>query len=174
MRKGEKRASRLSSRQLGAIILIVTLSFSALASLQGPPPKGSKGKAHVILEHADELRYDRLYNPDIQRLLGNVVIKHEGAVMRCDSAHLNQKENTFEAFGQVSMQQGDTVSMFARYLHYDGNIKYARLRHEVRLENRSATLFTDSLDYDRVMNLGYYFEGGSIVDSLNTLTSSYE
>ena len=93
--------------------------------------------------------------------------------MRCDSAHLNQEENTFEAFGQVSMQQGDTVSMFARYLHYDGNIKYARLRHEVRLENRSATLFTDSLDYDRVMNLGYYFEGGSIVDSLNTLTSSY-
>ncbi|SJL31280.1 OstA-like protein [Porphyromonas gingivalis] len=173
MRKGEKRESRLGSRQLGAIILIVTLSFSALASLQGPPNKGSKGKTHVILEHADELRYDRLYNPDVQRLLGNVVIKHEGAVMRCDSAHLNQEENTFEAFGQVSMQQGDTVSMFARYLHYDGNIKYARLRHEVRLENRSATLFTDSLDYDRVMNLGYYFEGGSIVDSLNTLTSSY-
>ncbi|KGN69052.1 OstA-like protein [Porphyromonas gulae] len=173
MRKGEKHESRLSSRQLGAIILIVTLSFSALASLQGPPPKGGKGKTHVVLEHADELRYDRLYNPDVQRLLGNVVIKHEGAVMRCDSAHLNQKENTFEAFGQVSMQQGDTVSMFARYLHYDGNIKYARLRHEVRLENRSATLFTDSLDYDRVMNLGYYFEGGSIVDSLNTLTSSY-
>ncbi len=173
MKKGEKQASRFSCRHLVAIVLIAIISFSALASLQGPPPKREKGRTHVVLEHADELRYERIYNPDVQRLIGNVVIKHEGAVMRCDSAHLNQKENTFEAFGQVSMQQGDTVSMYARYLHYDGNLKFARLRHSVRLENRSATLFTDSLDYDRVENLGYYFDGGSIVDSLNTLTSNY-
>lgn len=174
MRKSKRHETWLKSQRLAVIVLIATVSFSAFATLQSPPlKKKEKEKTHIILEHADQLKYEKGFNPDVQRLLGNVVIKHEGAIMRCDSAHLNQKANTFEAFGQVSMVQGDTVSMFAHYLHYDGNLKYARLRHDVQLENRSATLFTDSLDYDRVENIGYYFDGGSIVDSLNTLTSEY-
>jgi len=32
-------------------------------------------------------------------------------------------------------------------------------------------LFTDSLDYDRMLNLGYYFDGGLLVDEENELTS---
>jgi lipopolysaccharide export system protein LptA len=39
------------------------------------------------------------------------------------------------------------------------------------MENRDMTLFTDHLDFDRVLNLGYFFDGGLMVDSVNELTS---
>ena len=39
------------------------------------------------------------------------------------------------------------------------------------MEDNQATLFTDSLNYDRMNNLGYYFEGGMLVDEQNELTS---
>lgn len=41
------------------------------------------------------------------------------------------------------------------------------------MENGQVTLFTDSLNYERIPNIGYYFEGGLIVDSLNQLSSFY-
>ena len=47
----------------------------------------------------------------------------------------------------------------------------ARLRHNVKMENRKTTLVTDSLNYDRIANLAYYYTGGKITDPLNVLTS---
>ncbi len=104
-------------------------------------------------------------------LIGNVIFFHDGAFMYCDSAYLFQQTNSFEAFGNVRMEQGDTIFVYGDYLHYNGNTRLARLRDNIRMEDRTATLFTDSLDYDRVANLGYYFDGGMLVDDKNELTS---
>lgn len=41
------------------------------------------------------------------------------------------------------------------------------------MENRDVTLFTDSLNYEMIPNIGYYFDGGKLVDSQNELTSVY-
>ena len=43
----------------------------------------------------------------------------------------------------------------------------------VRMENRNTTLLTDSLNYDRVYNLGYFFDGGTLMDVQNVLTSEW-
>lgn len=60
-------------------------------------------------------------------------------------------------------------------LHYYGDQGVAELRHNVRLENRSTTLLTDALDYEINSNVGYYFDGGTIVDNRNhtELSSQY-
>lgn len=71
------------------------------------------------------------------------------------------------AFGNVKMEQGDTLFVYSDVLYYDGMQEIARLRKEqngVRLEHRNTTLFTDSLDYDLIANIGYYFKGGEISD----------
>ena len=47
------------------------------------------------------------------------------------------------------------------------------MRMNVRMENRTTTLLTDSLNYDRVFNLGYYFNGGTLMDEQNVLTSDW-
>ena len=50
----------------------------------------------------------------------------------------------------------------------------ARFRKHVKLiHNNATTLTTDSLNYDRMNNIAYYFSGGMIEDSLNVLTSSW-
>ena len=50
----------------------------------------------------------------------------------------------------------------------------ARFRKRVKLiHNAATTLTTDSLNYDRARNIAYYFSGGMIEDSLNTLTSRW-
>ncbi len=41
----------------------------------------------------------------------------------------------------------------------------------VRLVNKSTTLYSDTVDYDLIQNLGYYNDKGKIVDSTNILTS---
>lgn len=148
------------------------------ASSSGHPttmPQGAN-KPHtsrIILEHADVLTYDAAYRRDVQRLIGSVRFRHETATMTCDSAYLNESDQTFEAFGQVHMIQGDTINIYADYLLYDGRTRLAKLRHNVKLENTTTTVFTDSLDYDRVTDVAYYFDGGTVTDAQNTLTSDY-
>ena len=41
----------------------------------------------------------------------------------------------------------------------DGMTQIAQLRENVKMINRNTTLLTDSLNYDRLYDLGYYFEG---------------
>ncbi len=128
----------------------------------------------VYLEHADELKFDKFKDPDAQVLDGNVEFFHNGALLYCDSAHFYEKTNSFEAFGNVRMYQGDTLSLFSDYAYYDGNEQMVEVRNNVVLTHRDSTrLFTDSLNYDRVTNIGYYFDGGRLEDRNSTLDSDW-
>jgi lipopolysaccharide export system protein LptA len=134
-------------------------------------PLSNRKATIVLLENTEELIYNEQLNPDIQVLKGNVRFRHDNALLYCDSAYFYKNANSLDAFSNVKIVQGDTLFVFGDYLYYDGNQKLARLRHNVRMENRKTTLTTDSMNYDRNTNLAYYFTGGKIADSENTLTS---
>ena len=127
----------------------------------------------VFLEHSETLSFDEQRLPDAQILRGDVCFRHDSVLMYCDSAYFFEKENSLHAFGHVHIVQGDTLEGFGDILYYNGNTKLARLRRHVRLIHQQTTLTTDSLNYDRMRNIAYYFSGGMIVDSLNTLTSNW-
>ena len=133
------------------------------------PPKKTK----VYLIHSNTLSFDKAVKPDAQILNGDVCFRHDSSYMYCDSAYFFEQTNSLEAFSNVRMEQGDTLFIYGDYLFYDGNTQVAYLRENVRMENGQVTLFTDSLNYERIPNIGYYFEGGLIVDSLNQLSSFY-
>lgn len=133
------------------------------------PPKKTK----VYLIHSNTLSFDKAVKPDAQILNGDVCFRHDSSYMYCDSAYFFEQTNSLEAFSNVRMEQGDTLFVYGDYLFYDGNTQVAYLRENVRMENGQVTLFTDSLNYERIPNIGYYFDGGLIVDSLNQLSSFY-
>lgn len=133
------------------------------------PPKKTK----VYLIHSNTLSFDKAVKPDAQILNGDVCFRHDSSYMYCDSAYFFEQTNSLEAFSNVRMEQGDTLFVYGDYLFYDGNTQVAYLRENVRMENGQVTLFTDSLNFERIPNIGYYFEGGLIVDSLNQLSSFY-
>jgi len=134
-------------------------------------PLANKNSTLVFLENSESLSFDQIIRPDVQVINGNVRFRHDNALLYCDSAYFYKKANSLDAFGNVRIVQGDTLFVYGDILYYDGNTKLARLRHNVRLVNRKTTLTTDSLNYDRMGNLAYYYTGGKIVDELNTLTS---
>lgn len=132
-------------------------------------------KDKVFLENADLLTADERISTDYQVLKGNVRFRRGDMYMFCDSAYFYEATSSLDAFGNVKMTQADTLFVYADIMHYYGEDQVAQLRHHVRLENRNTTLLTDSLDYEITSNVGYYFDGGTIVDSKNNteLTSRY-
>lgn len=132
-----------------------------------------KKKTRVDLLYADEAQADKQQRPDVQVLIGSVRMKHDSMYMFCDSALIFEKSNSVEAFGNVRMEQGDTLFIYGDYLYYDGMSQLAMIRENVRMINRKTVLTTDSLNYDRLYNLGYYFEGGTLTDEENVLTSEW-
>ena len=128
---------------------------------------------YVYLLNADLIRFDEYINPDAQRLMGNVIFRHDSMYMYCDSALFYQKSNSFDAYHNVRVEQGDTLFMYGDSLFYDGDARLLRVRDNVRLENRSLILLTDSLNYDRNTGLGWFFDGGTLLDEESTLISEY-
>ena len=127
----------------------------------------------IVLKHADNLRFSENEMNGAQRLSGNVVLAHAGMVMHCDSAVLYEASQTFDAFGKVHIVQGDTLTLKGDRLHYDGETQIAEMRKNVILLHRKQILRTDSLNYDRIYNTGYYFNGGELIDGKNHLTSDW-
>ncbi len=133
------------------------------------PPSDSK----VHLLHADRLFFDERLSKTAQVLVGNVQFSHDGVLMYCDSALYYESTNSFDAFGHVHMNQGDTLLLDSEVLYYNGLDQLARARYDVVLTHGTLTIYSDSLDYDRLYELGYYFEGGRVVDHDNELTSDW-
>ena len=153
----------------GVCLLLLLCGVTLFAQDPQKPEK----KTRVDLLHADEGVADKLARPDVQVLLGNVRLRHDSMYMFCDSALIYEKTNSVEAFSNVRMEQGDTLFIYGDYLFYDGMTQIAQLRNNVKLINLNTTLITDSLNYDRLYNLGYYFEGGILTDEENVLTSNW-
>jgi len=159
-------------RILLSILCLFVLCLSVHAS---GPAKNKKGTADRInLLHADQLSYDiHGRTPDAQIVKGNVSFSHAGATLKCDSAYFYQASNSFRAFGHVRLRQGDTLSLNSDYAEYDGSGQMMRARKNVVLRHRNQVLYTDSLDYDRLYDNAYFFEGGTLVDGKDKLVSDW-
>ncbi|MDR0939524.1 MAG: hypothetical protein LBN29_09280 [Mediterranea sp.] len=153
----------------GAFLCLFAISIAA----QVDPGKQPAKKTKVYLLHADIGKSDKRQRPDVQVLIGNVKLRHDSMYMYCDSALIFENTNSVEAFSNVRMEQGDTLFIYGDYLYYDGSTQIAQLRNNVKMINRNTTLLTDSLNYDRLYDLGYYFEGGTLMDEENVLTSDW-
>lgn len=143
------------------------------AKTQPPRHKPSQPKTMVYLENAETFSFDENVNAEAQLLKGNVRFRHDDVYLFCDSAYFFDKKNSFNAYGHVKIVQGDTLFIYGDVLYYDGDTKMARLRHNVSMTNRNVTLLTDSLNYDRMANVGYYYTGGKLFDTENVLTSVF-
>lgn len=155
------------------VMSVLCLLGLGLLAQEGVRQSGQpKQKSKVYLLHSDLLRKDSRH-PDAQVVVGNVVFRHDSVYMYCDSAYYYDQISSFEAFSNVRMEQGDTLFLYGDHLYYDGMTQIAEMRMNVRMENRTTTLLTDSLNYDRVYNLGYFFDGGTLMDEQNVLTSEW-
>ena len=173
----KKKNSIFSNRHRAVFTTVLCLfGFCLMWAVAAPHNKKKRQKTdeRVYLVHSDELRYDQFSSvPDAQIVKGRVHFTHAGAELWCDSAYFFQESNSVEAFGHVRFKQGDTLSLTCNYADYDGSDQMMHARHNVVLKHRTQTLYTDSLDYDRIYSLAYFFEGGKLVDGKDRLVSDW-
>jgi len=125
----------------------------------------------IKILHADNSTIDEKRYPGAVILLGDVFIEHEGFTLRSKKAIHYKKDNIIKAYGNVVLNQGDTITQTSRYVQYNGNTKKARSWGKVVLKDPIMTLSTDTLDFDRTKQILYYKHGATIKDTTNVLVS---
>ena len=139
------------------------------------PRKRKAVDDRVYLVHADELKFD-MYgpNPDAQIVKGHVHFLHRGATLTCDSAYFYQTTNSVRAMGHVHFRQPqDKITLTCQRAWYDGEEQLMEARNNVVLHHARQTLYTDSLNYDRLYNNAYFFRGGRLIDGSSKLSSDW-
>jgi len=131
----------------------------------------SQDRKRVDIIRAGSLVANESIASNAQRLIDSVLISHKNILMWCDSAYTYTGTNRVDAFGRVHIKQDDTLHLYANKVFYDGDISFARAWGDVKLVNKSTTIYTDTLDYDLAKNISYYDDNGKIVDSTTTITS---
>jgi len=155
---------KISSAFIRRANLVGILLFISLFSF-------AQEKKRVEILQADFLEADDKIAPNAQRLVGNVKISHEDILMWADSMYTYTGTNRVDGFGNVHIKQADTLHLYASKIFYNGDISFAQAVNNVRLINKSLTLYSDTLDYNLDTNIGYYDDYGKIIDSTNVLTS---
>ena len=126
----------------------------------------------VEILNANNTVIDEEKGKDLRMLIGDVRLKHEDALMFCDSAYIYSDSKFLEAFGDVEVQHGDTVNLTGKYLKYNGNTRVCEVENDVRLINNETILTTDKkLIYNMSTDEAYYEQYGVIQDTTNTLES---
>lgn len=121
---------------------------------------------------AERYNYQKLDSAsDFISLAGKVQVKQDNTLFYADSAVLNRQLNTLEAFGNVHINDADSVHTYAQYLKYLGKEKKAVLRTKVKLTDGKGILTTEELEYDVSVKIGTYLKGGKLVNKKSTLTS---
>lgn len=164
----------------------VTATPPARSPLQRPdntpikpqvPSQDRHQPGRIFLERADSLRVDPS-EPDVQILVGGVTFRRGDMFMYCDSARFYTSPalpaDSMEAFGNIRMEQGDTLFLYGDEMEYSGTEQRATvygINRDVKLINRDVTLTAPVLNYSMLMELGYYDQWGRLTDPQNTLVS---
>lgn len=157
----EKPKHKFSLKAL--TILLLGLFFFTLAQAQE--------KSKITIRQADKQTYKKQGGNDVFWLVGNVIYEHDGAIMHCDSSVYMRTENKFNAFGNVHINQGDTLNLYGDRMEYDGTARMLFLSGNVRMNDGKMRLACNEIMYDRNLGSAYYTTGGILNQQNNTLSS---
>ncbi|MCC7029882.1 MAG: LPS export ABC transporter periplasmic protein LptC [Chitinophagaceae bacterium] len=160
-----------SKAHLLAIPLFICIILSALSIRAQVAEFDSTGLKIIRISHADSVVGMNEEKINYQRLIGTVVIEHDGFTMTCDSAHLYMSKNYVEAFSNVNITKANGVNAHSDYIKYTGNNNTAYMKGGVQIIDGSNTLNTEELTYNIKTKIGKYFKTGSIQTEETTISS---
>jgi lipopolysaccharide export system protein LptA len=152
--------------------LLLGLLLSGKLWSQANNTNDATGKKTITIIHADTYNFQ---NKDTAgqfiALVGHAEVQQNRTLFYADSIVLNQKLNILEAFGNVHINDADSVQTYSQYLKYLGKEKKAFLKNKVKLTDGKGVLTTNDLEYDTQIKIGKYVNGGKLVNGQSVLTS---
>lgn len=132
-----------------------------------------RASVDVSIKRARSMKPLQIGERTVHRLLGDVLLEHDGAIMRCDSAYLFQENNRFRAYGRVVIHSKG-LRIVGDSLYYEGELGTGRIfgkNVELRDTIQNYTLWSDVLDYDTQENSVRFSTWGRMRSEKNELES---
>jgi len=107
---------------------LVFQNLSAQDIVQDTVPANDSGRFVQIIKADVFRRIKQDSTGDLNVLVGKVVMKQNKTLIYCDSAIQNVKINQVEAFGNIHINDADSVHTYSQYLKYQGDTKIAELK----------------------------------------------
>lgn len=155
------------------LIFFLLMGFQSFGQVTAKPAPSTDTTREFEIIRAPSMRAIKIDSATTLQTVagGGVIIQHEGTIFHCDSAVVNPVTHILEAFGNIEINQGDTVHTFGEYLKYLGVEKTVHIEKNVKLTNNKGTLFTQTLDYNLNTGIGNFTNGGKVIDGKNIITS---
>lgn len=146
------------------VLLIAFLLFTVVNAF------AQKSK-EIIIENSDYTDRNEIEIPGAVIFTGNVQVLHNGIKMNCNKAYYFESEKYIKAFGNVIINQGDSIFMNSRYAEYDGKTEFAFATGDVSMRSPESTLVTDTVYFDKKKQEASYNSYGTIHNKDNVLKS---
>ena len=161
--------------RVGLLFSVLLFLLNTVSAQKKAPPRPSQTSDTVRvvqIKKTNTFYYKTIDSAtQLQILSGNVEVWQGGTKFFADSVVYNEKTNYMQAFGNVHINEADSVNIYSQYLQYDGDKKLATFRDKVKLSDGNSTLYTDEMDYDMNGKVGSYKDGGRIESKQTTLYS---
>jgi lipopolysaccharide export system protein LptA len=125
-----------------------------------------------ILPPTQEGVMETVNGETIKRLVGNVKLRHKNNLIDCDSAVI-YANNNIDAFGHVVIRKNAQTKVQGNVLHYISMQKIALLNGNVIMTDKKSKLYTEDMTYDLNNDIGYYMQGGKLINDNSEITSQY-
>jgi len=166
----------MMAKRPGLLWLFFLLSMGGLSAQISPSgvsaPATQDTAKYVHIRNAEKITFDRSDSATNKEIIvGKVIMQQGKTLFYCDSAVKDNITNEVQAFGNIHINDADSVHTYAQYLRYDGNSRIARLAKKVKLTDGKGVLTTEELEYDLNAKMGTYLNGGKVVNQKSVLTS---
>lgn len=108
----------------------------------------------------------------LQSLVGNVLVRQAATLFYADSAVISQSTKVMQAYGNIHINDNDSLHTYAKYLRYMGQERIAFLKNNVKLiDSKGSVLTTSELEYNLNTQIAVYKKGGKVVNKKTVLNS---
>ena len=157
--------------KLSFLILFLSVVQTIAAQVQPAPATDTSSRLIQIIR-ANSFRQKKIDSATtLITLAGDAVVKQGNTTISGDSIVVNQLTGIAEVFGNVHINDADTVNTYAQYLKYVGNERIAYLQKNVKLTDGKAVLTTNELEYNLQTGIAKYSKGGKVINGTTVLTS---
>ena len=160
----------LNSVKFLCLVFLLQVSFISFGQVL-PPPVADTVREFEILRGPSmrSIKVDSVTT--LQTIAGGAIVKQGTTIFHSDSLAINPTTHIVEAFGNIEINQADTVHTYSQYLKYLGKEKVAYLKKNVKLTDKKGTLFTEDLDYNLETGIANFHNGGRVIEGKNIITS---
>lgn len=160
--------SKIMKQYSALLVFTLLFCFKGFAQSNSPDTTGKM----VQWLNSEKFRFEKKDSvTELNIWVGNVIVKQNNTTFYCDSAIFNKRNRTLEAFGNVHINDADSVHTYSQYLLYFIDTRIANLKKKVKLTDGKITLHTEELRYDANEKIGDYYNGGRVENGKTVLTS---